>query len=45
MGGVALREPQYYDLYTTYTEQAIRIFSAVGVHPAQGLFFAKETNH
>ena len=32
MDGVALRSPQYYDLYTTYTEQAIGIFSAVGAH-------------
>jgi hypothetical protein len=32
MDGVALRSPQYYDLYTTYTEQAIAIFSAVGAH-------------
>jgi hypothetical protein len=28
----ALRSSQYYDPYTTYTEQAIRIFSSVGVH-------------
>ena len=32
MGGVALRSPQYYDLYTTDTEKAIGIFSAVGAH-------------
>jgi hypothetical protein len=32
MDGVALRSPQYYDLYTTFTEQAIGIFSAVGAH-------------
>jgi hypothetical protein len=32
MYGVALRSPQYFDLYTTYTEQAIGIFSAVGAH-------------
>jgi hypothetical protein len=32
MDGVTLRSPQYYDLYTTYTEQAIGIFSAVGAH-------------
>ena len=32
MDGVALRSPQYYDLYTTDTEQAIAIFSAVGAH-------------
>jgi hypothetical protein len=32
MDGVALRSPQYYDLYTAYTEQAIGIFSAVGAH-------------
>jgi hypothetical protein len=32
MEGVALRSPDYYDLYTGYTEQAIRIFSAVGAH-------------
>ncbi len=32
MDGVALRSPQYYDLYTTDTEQAIGIFSAVGAH-------------
>ncbi len=29
---VTLRSPQYYDLYTTDTEQAIGIFRAVGVH-------------
>jgi hypothetical protein len=32
MDGVALRSAQYYDLYTTDTEQAIGIFSAVGAH-------------
>jgi hypothetical protein len=32
MDGVALRSPAYYDLYTTDTEQAIGIFSAVGAH-------------
>ena len=32
MNGVALRSPAYYDLYTTDTEQAIGIFSAVGTH-------------
>ena len=32
MDGVSLRSPQYYDLYTSYTEQAIGIFSAVGAH-------------
>ena len=32
MDGVTLRSPQYYDLYTTYTKQAIGIFSAVGAH-------------
>jgi hypothetical protein len=32
MEGVALRSPQYYDLYTRATEQAVRIFSAAGVH-------------
>lgn len=32
MNGVALRSPGYYDLYTTDTEQAIAIFSAVGTH-------------
>jgi hypothetical protein len=32
MDGVALQSPQYYDLYTTDTEQAIAIFSAVGAH-------------
>ena len=32
MDGVALRSPQYFDLYTVYTEQAIRIFTAVGTH-------------
>jgi hypothetical protein len=32
MDGAALRSPQYYDLYTTYTEQAIRMFSAVAAH-------------
>jgi hypothetical protein len=32
MDGVALRSPQYYDLYTTDTEQAIGIFRAVGAH-------------
>jgi hypothetical protein len=32
MDGVALGSLQYYDLYATYTERAIRIFSAVGAH-------------
>jgi hypothetical protein len=32
MHGVTPRSPQYYDLYTTYTKQAIGIFSAVGAH-------------
>ena len=32
MDGVALKSPEYYDLYTTDTEQAIGIFSAVGAH-------------
>lgn len=32
MDGVAPRSPQYYDLYTTYTKQAIAVFSAVGTH-------------
>jgi hypothetical protein len=32
MDGVAVRSPFYYDLYTTYTEQAIGIFNAVGAH-------------
>jgi hypothetical protein len=32
MDGVALRSPQYYDLYTTDTEQAIGIFSAARAH-------------
>jgi hypothetical protein len=32
MDGVTLRSPQYYDLYTTDTEQAIGIFKAVGAH-------------
>ena len=32
MDGVALRSPEYYDLYTTDTEKAIGIFSAVGAH-------------
>ena len=32
MDGVSLRSPQYYDLYTIYTKQAIGIFSAVGAH-------------
>jgi hypothetical protein len=32
MDGVAPRSPQYYDLYTTYTEEAIGIFSAIGAH-------------
>ena len=32
MDGVDVRSPQYYDLYTNYTEQAIGIFSAVGAH-------------
>ena len=32
MNGVALRSPQYYELYTTDTEQAIGIFRAAGTH-------------
>jgi hypothetical protein len=32
MGGVTVRSLQYYDLYLAYTEQAIRIFAAVGAH-------------
>jgi hypothetical protein len=32
MDGVSPRSAQYYDLYTTYTRQAIGIFSAVGAH-------------
>jgi hypothetical protein len=32
MHGVVLRSPQYYDQYTTDTEQAIGTFSAVGAH-------------
>ncbi len=32
MEGVALRSPKYFDLYTVYTEQAIRIFTAAGTH-------------
>jgi hypothetical protein len=32
MDGVALRSPQYYDLYTTNTEQAIGIFGSVSAH-------------
>jgi hypothetical protein len=32
MDGVDVGSPQYYDLYTSYTEQAIGIFSAVGAH-------------
>ncbi len=32
MDGVALRSPQYYDLYTTDTEQAIEIFRTAGTH-------------
>ena len=32
MDGVALRSPQYFDLYTRYTEQAIGIFRSVGAH-------------
>jgi hypothetical protein len=32
MDGVSLRSPRYYDLYTTDTERAIRIFRAVGAH-------------
>jgi hypothetical protein len=32
MDGVAPGSPQYFDLYTTYTEQAIATFSAVGAH-------------
>jgi hypothetical protein len=32
MDGVAPRSPQYYDLYTSYTEQAIGIFAAAGTH-------------
>ena len=32
MEGAALESPEYYDLYSSYTEQAIGIFSAVGTH-------------
>ena len=32
MDGVTPRSPQYYDLYRTYTKEAIEIFSAAGVH-------------
>jgi hypothetical protein len=32
MEGVTLRSAQYYDLYTSDTEQAIGIFAAVGAH-------------
>jgi hypothetical protein len=32
MEAVTPRSPQYYDLYTTYTKQAIGIFRAAGVH-------------
>jgi len=32
MEGAAIESPEYYDLYRTYTEQAISIFSAVGAH-------------
>jgi hypothetical protein len=32
MDGVTLHGPKYYELYRTYTKQAIGIFSAVGVH-------------
>ena len=32
MDGVTLRSPQYFSLYTTYTKQAISIFSAVSAH-------------
>ncbi len=32
MNGVALRSAQYYDLYTSDTEQAISILAAVGAH-------------
>ena len=32
MDGVTPRTRQYYDLYTTYTKQAIGIFSSVGAH-------------
>jgi len=32
MDGVPLRSPQFYELYATYTEEAIAIFSAVGAH-------------
>jgi hypothetical protein len=32
MDGVALRSAEYYDLYTSATEQAIAIFRAVGAH-------------
>lgn len=32
MDGVAVRSPQYYDLYASDTEQAIGIFAAVGAH-------------
>jgi hypothetical protein len=32
MDGATPRSPQYYDLYVTYTKQAIHIFSAVRAH-------------
>jgi hypothetical protein len=32
MEGVTVRSPQYYDLYLTYTEQAVGIFAAVRAH-------------
>ncbi len=32
MDDVTLRSPQYYDLYATYTKEAIDIFSAVSAH-------------
>jgi hypothetical protein len=32
MDGVAVRSPRYYDLYRTYTEEAIALFAAVGAH-------------
>jgi hypothetical protein len=32
MDGVVPRSPQFYDLYISYTEQAIGLFSAVGAH-------------
>jgi hypothetical protein len=32
MDGVTPRSPQYYDLYATYTKQAVHLFSAVRAH-------------